>query len=76
MLLVRFLNRALDFFYSLTDSFGLSIILLSLMVTIIMLPLFWISEIIQQKERARKKLMQPSLNEIKGIKNRKEKYFC
>ncbi|MDB4612144.1 membrane protein insertase YidC [Flavobacteriaceae bacterium] len=75
MLLVKFLNRALDFFYSLTDSFGLSIILLSLMVTIIMLPLFWISEIIQQKERTRKKLMQPSLNEIKGIKNRKERYF-
>lgn len=75
MLLVRFLNKALDFFFSLTDSFGLSIMLLSLMVTIIMLPLFWISEIIQQKERARKELMQPSLNEIKGIKNRQEKYF-
>ena len=75
MFLVRFLRYILEFFYSLTDSFGLSIILLSLTVTIIMLPLFWIAERIQHKERARKARMQPSLDEIKGVKNKQEKYY-
>ena len=75
MSLVSFLNKILEFFYGMTDSFGLSIILLSFTVTIIMLPLFWIAEILQQKERAKKALMQPSLDEIKNIKNRQEKYY-
>jgi len=75
MLLVRFLRYILEFFYSLTDSFGLSIILLSVTVTIIMLPLFWIAERIQFKERARKAKRQPSLDEIKDIKNKQEKYY-
>jgi len=75
MSLVSFLNKILELFYGMTDSFGLSIILLSFTVTILMLPLFWIAEILQQKERAKKVLMQPSLDEVKNIKNRQEKYY-
>ena len=75
MSLVSLLNKILESFYGMTDSFGLSIMLLSFTVTIIMLPLFWIAEILQQKERAKKALMQPSLDEIKNIKNRQEKYY-
>jgi len=75
MFLVRILRYILEFFYSLTDSFGLSIVLLSLSVTIIMLPLFWIAEYIQNKERSRKAKMQPSLDEIKDIQNKQEKHY-
>jgi YidC/Oxa1 family membrane protein insertase len=75
MFLIEFLRYILEFFYGLTNSFGLSIVLLSLAVTIIMLPLFWIAEIIQNKERARKATMQPSLDEIKDVKNKREKYY-
>jgi YidC/Oxa1 family membrane protein insertase len=75
MILVNFLRYTLEFFYSITDSYGLSIVLLSLAVTIIMLPLFWIAEVIQNKERARKAKMQPLLDEIKDVKNKQEKYY-
>jgi YidC/Oxa1 family membrane protein insertase len=75
MFLVRFLRYILEFFYSLTDSYGLSIILLSLTVTIIMLPLFWIAERIQHKERIRKAKIQPLLDEIRDVKNKQEKYY-
>jgi len=75
MFLVKFLKYILELFYSLTNDFGLSIVLLSLAVTIIMLPLFWIGEIIQNKERLRKEKMQPSLDEIKDVKNKQERYY-
>lgn len=75
MFLIHFLKYILAFFYSLTDSFGLSIILLSLSVTIMMLPLFWIAEIIQNKERARKAEMQPALDKLKDVSNKREKYY-
>jgi len=75
MFLINFLEYLLEFFYDLTSSYGWSTILLSLSVTIIMLPLFWIAEMIQNKERARKAKMQPALDEIKNIKNKQEKYY-
>jgi len=40
-----------------------------------MLPLFWIAEMILNKERARKAKMQPALDEIKNIKNKQEKHY-
>ena len=61
-------------FHQLTNSYGISIILLSLAVTIIMFPLFLFAEILQERERTRKMAMQPDLDEIKDLKNRKEKY--
>ncbi len=75
MFFVNFLKHILAFFFSLTDSYGLSIILLSLTVTVIMLPLFWIAEKIQNKERARKAKMQPALDKFKDVTNKQEKYY-
>ena len=40
-----------------------------------MLPLFWVAEKLQHKERVRKTAMQTSLNEIKYVKNKQEKYY-
>jgi YidC/Oxa1 family membrane protein insertase len=75
MILKDFLKYLLEFFFGLTTSYGWSIILLSLAVTVLMLPLFWIAEKLQNKERARKAKMQCALDEIKNLKNKQEKYY-
>ena len=73
--MINLLKNILEFFYCLTSSYGVSIILLSLTVTIIMFPLFWIAERLQNKERERKEKMQPLLDEVKSVKNKQEKYY-
>jgi YidC/Oxa1 family membrane protein insertase len=73
--LTEILNNIFELFYDITSSYGLSIILLSLAVTIIMVPLFWIAEKLQNIERARKVRMQPALDGLKDITNKQEKYY-
>jgi|GEM_PF-672057 len=75
MFLIEFLRSILEFFFALTSSHGWSIILLSFAVTIIMLPFFWVAEVIQEKERARKLRMQPALDKLKDVDNQQEKYY-
>ncbi|MDA3854034.1 MAG: YidC/Oxa1 family membrane protein insertase, partial [Bacteroidales bacterium] len=75
MVLDKTLEYLLLFFFSITDSYGLSIILLSFAVTVIMLPLFWGIEKLQLKDRRKKALMQDELNKIKNLNNKQEKYF-
>jgi YidC/Oxa1 family membrane protein insertase len=74
-MLANLLEQILVYFHQLTNSYGISIILLSLAVTIIMVPLYWFAEILQQKERDRKSAMQSGLDEIKDLKNKQEKYY-
>ncbi|PTX42618.1 YidC/Oxa1 family membrane protein insertase [Christiangramia gaetbulicola] len=74
MFLINFLKNILEFFYDITFSYGWSIILLSLATQIIMLPLFWIADKIQDLEKARKDRMQPALDSIKNVQNKQEKY--
>ena len=71
----KLLEQIFIIFYQLTNSYGTSIIFLSLAVTIIMLPLFLFAEILQDRERTRKKAMQPDLDEIKDLENKQEKYY-
>lgn len=75
MFLIDFLRSILEFFFTLTSSYGWSIILLSFAVTVIMLPFFWVAELIQEKERARKSRMQPALDKLKDVENQQEKYY-
>ena len=75
IVLIDLLRSLLDFFFTLTSSYGWSVILLSLAVTIIMLPLFWVAEVIQEKERARKRRMKPALDKLKDVDNQQEKYY-
>ncbi|GAA4322443.1 membrane protein insertase YidC [Flaviaesturariibacter amylovorans] len=75
MVLIKFLESILEYFYSITASYGWSIILLSLAVTILMLPLFWLAEMIQNIERARKLRMQPALSKLKDVTHNMEKYY-
>ena len=75
MFLIDFLRAILDAIFDITGSYGWSIIVLSLVVTLLMLPLFWIAEMIQSKERSRKLKMLPALEKLKDVSNKQEKYF-
>lgn len=75
MFFINFLKYILTLFYNWTDSYGFSIILLSLAVSIMLFPLFWLAEIIQNKERARKAKMQADLDKLKDVTNKREKYY-
>ena len=75
MILEKLLKQIFLFFYQLTNSYGISILLLSLAVTVIMLPLYVFAELLHRKERERKRSMQLDLNEIQGLKNKQEKYY-
>ena len=75
MILEKILEKILLFFYHLTNSYGISLVLLSLAVIVILFPLHVFSELLQRKERNRKSSMQLDLEEIKDLKNKQEKYY-
>lgn len=75
MNLVEILRQILVFLYNLIGSYGWAIVALALVVFIMMLPLFWIAEKIQNKERKRKAKMQSLLDEISDVQNKQERYY-
>lgn len=64
-----------DLFYLLTDSYGLSIIIMSFCISALMYPFLWITEIIQSRDRIKRDKMKSQLDEIKYIKNKRERYY-
>ena len=70
-----FLEKIFHLLFNITSNYGISIILLSLAVTIIMFPLHVFAELLQRKEHNRKSYMQSDLNELKDLKNKQEKYY-
>jgi YidC/Oxa1 family membrane protein insertase len=75
MILDSFLEFLLNNLFAISKNYGVSIILLSLVVNIIMLPLYWIGEILQNKESKRQSAMREDLQSINKIKNKQEKYY-
>ena len=75
MNLISFLEFLLTSLYKLIDNYGLAIILLSIAVNIILIPFFWISEKLQNKERLRQDAMRNDLAALDTIENKNEKYF-
>jgi len=75
MFLIEFLRAILDTVFDITGSYGWSIIVLSLVVTLLMLPLFWIAEMIQSRERRRKLKMLPALEQLKEVSISKKNIF-
>ncbi len=63
-LLMKFV---LEHFYSLIGSYGISLILTSLVINVIMIPIFWYAERLQQKERDVQALMRPKIEEYKSV---------
>lgn len=74
-MLVSFLEFLLNNLFAISNNYGFSIILLSIVVNIIMLPLYWIGEILQNKESKRQSDMREDLLSIKKIRNKQEKYY-
>jgi YidC/Oxa1 family membrane protein insertase len=75
MPLIKMLKVILGSFYVLTGNYGWALILLSFTVTLIMLPLFWLAEKIQDKDRRKKNQMMPELQKLKAVANGQKKYF-
>lgn len=63
-LLMEFLMSHL---FSLIGSYGVSIILTSFSINIIMIPVFWYAEKLQQRERDIQALMAPKIKEYKSV---------
>ena len=61
--------------YNLFNNYGISIILMSLAVNIVLLPLYYLAEQWQGKEREIKKKMQPELDKIKNAFKGEERYY-
>jgi YidC/Oxa1 family membrane protein insertase len=63
-LLMEFL---VSHYHSLVGSYGISLILTSLSINIIMIPVFWYAEKLQQKERDIQAAMRPKIQEYKSV---------
>ncbi|MBR4159582.1 MAG: membrane protein insertase YidC, partial [Spirochaetia bacterium] len=78
LLIIKPIETVLGFLFGsyvrLTGSYGLSIILLSLSVTIIMFPLFYIAEVWKRKEQAVEKRMKKRLAYIKKYYTGQKRY--
>ena len=78
LLIIKPIETVLGFLFrtyvQLTGSYGLSIILLSLSVTIIMFPLFYIAEVWKRKEQAVEKRMKKRLSYIKKYYTGQKRY--
>lgn len=75
MILDNLLKQIFEFLYAATFNYGVSIALLSFVVSVMMLPLYWCAEKLQNRETKRKSLMRPALDKIKHLQNRQEKYY-
>jgi len=65
----------LDFFYSLTGSYGISLILLSAFVSAVLAPFYYLTGILEGKERAIKQRLDFFIDKINTIKNDKIKHL-
>ena len=61
--------------FELIGNEGWTIVLLSLLVNIFLLPFYWLSDLLNEIESNRLLKMKPELDKIKNLKNNKEKYF-
>lgn len=73
--LVIFMKFILDLSYNLTDSYGLSIVLLSLVVNTVLLPLYYLAEKWQNAERNVQAKMLPELTTVKKEYSGEERYI-
>ncbi|CAK7040939.1 MAG: Membrane protein insertase YidC [Desulfovibrio sp.] len=61
--------------YTFTGSWGVSLVLLSLAVNVVLIPVYHLAETWQEAERAIQKRMGPKLHEIKEVFSGKERYM-
>jgi len=73
--MVDFLKHILEFFYSFSNDYGISIVLVSFSVMLMLLPFNWISEKIIFFHKIKTKKIQDELNELKNLKDKIEKFY-
>lgn len=57
----------LGHFHSFTGSYGISLVLTSLSINVVMIPVFWYAENLQQRERDIQAAMRPKIDEYKSV---------
>jgi len=76
MLLLEFaINSCLVYFYKLTDSYGISLILLSSAVSAFLAPFYYLTGILENKERTIKQRLEPFIQKINTIKDSKIRHI-
>lgn len=73
--LMVFMEYILEFVFQITSSYGFSIIILSLVVNIVLLPLYYLAEKWQNKERFVQRKMAPELALVKKDYKGEERYI-
>jgi YidC/Oxa1 family membrane protein insertase len=61
--------------YGICQNYGISIVVMSLAVNIVLLPLYYLAEYWQGKEREIKKKMEPEINKIKAAFTGEKRYY-
>jgi len=69
------MKTILEFSHSLTDNYGLSIIILSIIVNIMLLPLYYMAEKWKAKDKAIQDSMKPEIDNIKKHYKGQERHF-
>jgi len=76
MLFLEFaINSCLVYFYKLTGSYGISLILLSTAVSAVLAPFYYLTGILEHKERTIKQRLEPFIQKINTIKDSKIRHI-
>ena len=73
--IINLLSFLLDIAYNITNNYGLAIIILSLLVNLILLPIYMVAEYFQKKELAIRAIMHDKLTEIKEYFSGQERFM-
>ena len=72
---IYIIEQILLFSYELTGNYGISIILLSFTISLLLLPVFIFIEKSKKKDDVVKKKMQPLIDEIKRVYKGQERFY-
>jgi YidC/Oxa1 family membrane protein insertase len=68
-ILEHFIKLVFEFFYHITNSYGISLIFLSCSVTLLLIPCYHFTNILEKQEKKIKQKLQPLIDHINTIKN-------
>ncbi|QIA09716.1 membrane protein insertase YidC [Draconibacterium halophilum] len=72
---IYLIRKIFEISYSLTDNYGVSILLLSFVISLLLLPIFIYIEKAKKRDDAIKRRMQPLVDEIKQVYTGQQRYY-
>jgi membrane protein insertase Oxa1/YidC/SpoIIIJ len=75
LILESLLISIFEFFYGLTSSYELSLILLSVFVSLSLAPFYYLTGILEKKERTIKQRLEPFMQKISSVKNSNSRHI-